>query len=428
LVDGKYNKPTIFFINMIERRPSSEIRVVHPSFFGFHDAFLRGLKEELSSVGRWNVDIARFKDGSPWLHVIPHVGTEKDLDILPARCAYVPFWLVPPLADSLYNVLQIGNALTHQERNRPPLVERAIGICPHAAFRQDRDSNVPEDKIRRVGEAIDAEVIAESLAANGLRELVLFDPHGHEVLNYLNKAGISYVPLTAIPLFVDYLINRNLITENSAVVSLDKGNLQRCLHLLKLLNLDPLSQLVVLDKRRTGHNQVGDSELLWGNPDCKDIIISDDILDTGSSIGKTCQALKKFGCGRIVVMVTHGVLSYPARENLIHLLDQKIIDEIVLTDSLPQAIYTLEGIEDITILSAVPIMAEVAKAVALSSVEEVRNNKEIAPFILQLDDKEAVWNQFIQDMAARRVERVSQVPIDHTVKNFIVDVPPSTAQ
>lgn len=393
---------------MAERQPPSEIRFIHPGFFRFYNAFSEAIKGELlPSVGRWGVNESHFKDGSSWFQVIPDTGTEKDLGILPARCIYVPFWLVPPLADSLYNILQVGSALTHQERGRQPLAKRVIGICPHAALRQDKDSDVPGDEIKRVGEAIDAEIIAKSLAANGLRELVLFDPHSREALSYLDEAGISYVPLTAIPLFVDYINKRNLITENSAVVSLDKGSLQRCLRLLKLLNLDPFSQLVVLDKSRIGHNQVGDSELLWGNPDCKDIIILDDILDTGSSIGKTCQALKKFGCGRIIVMVTHGVLSYPARDNLIGLLDQKIINEIVLTDSLPQAIYNLEGIEHITILSVVPIMAKVAKAVALSSVEQVRNNEELAPFILQLDDKEAVWSQFIQDVTARRVEKVS---------------------
>lgn len=390
---------------MTERQRYSEIRVI-PSF-GFHDAFLQALKEELSAVGRWNVDVSHFKDGSPWFQVIPDTGTEKDLDILPARCAYMPFWLVPPLADSFYNVLQVVNALTHQERGRQPLAERVIGICPYAVLRQDRDSNIPGDKIKRIGEAIDAEIIAKSLAANGLRELILLEPHSWEALSYFDKAGISYVPLTAIPLFVDYIHKKNLINKDSAGVALDKGSLQRLLHLFKLLDLDPFSQLVVLDKSRTGHDQVGDSVLLWGDPNGKDIITLDDVLDTSDSIGKTCHALKKNGCRRSTVMLTHGVLSYPARDNLINLLNQKVIDEIVLTDSLPKAIYNLEGIENITILSVGPIMAKIAKTVALSSVDEVKNNEELSPFILQLDDKEEVWSQFIQDMTARRVEKVS---------------------
>lgn len=64
-----------------------------------------------------------------------------------------------------------------------------------------------------------------------------------------------------------------------------------------------------MDKTRVKVNEVAEMKVLIGNVKDKDCIIIDDMIDTGGTMMKSINELKKLGAKRIYVFVTHGLFN-----------------------------------------------------------------------------------------------------------------------
>ena len=84
-----------------------------------------------------------------------------------------------------------------------------------------------------------------------------------------------------------------------------------------------------------------------GDVEGRDCIIVDDMIDTGGTLAKAAEALKKHGAKRVIAYATHPVLSGNAAENL----KNSVIDEVVVTDSIPlsPAIQKLKMVRQLTL-------------------------------------------------------------------------------
>ncbi len=387
--------------NLLLPRDQQFVRAVHPGYRS-HTRFVDALKAELGGCGLY-IDVDTFKDGSPHLQIIDPRGRGYDFEgRKPFDGAFVTLWVSPQFGDderSLGFASQVINGLSH-DGGSGPLVARTIAIAPYIGLRQDR----PTKKKGRMktGESIDAERIAEDLRGNGLRELVILEPHSEEAMAFFAPYGendpnrdknIESVCLTAAPLFADYLLNKGLITDDTSILALDKGSLQKNMRLASLVGLD-LSHLVVFDKGRED-GKVASSSLIYGQPRRR-VIIFDDVIDTSETIGQKCETdlREKFKCEEIIVMATHGVLSHPARENILGFIESGVIDQVVITDSLPKAAYAFEDVDHVTILPVAPLMAGAAILVANSNPEITRKNFD--PYVLTPMQKDQVWREFAQ--------------------------------
>ena len=218
----------------VEREVEASYRLIHPGHFGYYDQFLQNFRDGLG-IERLLIDTGSFADKSPYFRIV--AGDKREF------CAIIPLWLVPPFEKSLFRAQEVGSALTHEERGRPPLADRVIALIPYAELRQDKDSIDSDTGEYKEGEVIYAEIFANTLAAHGYTEAVILEPHSYEATSYFK---IPYLPLTAAPLFAKWLKETSLVAPETNVVALDKGTLQRCWYLTEILGLDPKSNLVVL--------------------------------------------------------------------------------------------------------------------------------------------------------------------------------------
>lgn len=372
----------------IERRPEAHI-VVHPGLSRYHDQFLEAFERTLPGIRRSEIRTGQFADQTPWFRVIDD--GERGV------CAIVPLWFVHPFDKSLFRAQEIGSALTHTERGRPPLAEKVIAVYPYSELRGDGDPFDHEAGAYVEGGAIYAEVLAKTLAASHYSAAVFWELHSGNAARYLKMSKMPYLALTAAPLYRQWLEDRGLVTPNSNIVALDKGALQRCLYLAELLGLDPGTNLVAFEKSRRGRNVVSHETRIYGHPEGKNGIIFDDLIDTAGSLTACGYGLKELGCGEVIVVATHGVLSGPARKNIEECLRGGIISRVVLTDSRPEAAEQLVGIEGVDIISSAPILAGFAQALAVSSIDEVRRNLLLAPYILEPREKEMVWSDLQEE-------------------------------
>ena len=110
--------------------------------------------------------------------------------------------------------------------------------------------------------------------------------------------------------------------------------------------------LAIIHKRRDPNvaNQVTVNEIV-GDVSGRVCLLVDDMIDTGGTIVKAAEALKKNGAQRVIVAATHAIFSDPASERL----QSEAIDEVVVTDTVPVPEH--KRFPSLTVLPIAPLLA-----------------------------------------------------------------------
>jgi ribose-phosphate pyrophosphokinase len=110
------------------------------------------------------------------------------------------------------------------------------------------------------------------------------------------------------------------------LASPDMGSSNRTRTFARALNVD----MVICDKERKRANEIASMTLI-GDVAGKDVIMIDDIIDTGNTLAKAAAMLKEKGALSVRAMCTHPVLSGKAYETI----ESSEIDELVVCDTIP---------------------------------------------------------------------------------------------
>jgi ribose-phosphate pyrophosphokinase len=113
---------------------------------------------------------------------------------------------------------------------------------------------------------------------------------------------------------------------NLAVASPDVGSIKMARSYAKRLGCE----LILIDKRRPKANEAEVLNII-GNVDNKNILIVDDLIDTGGTFVNAAQALRKKGAKEIFGACTHPILSGTAYKRI----EESVVKELIVTDTLP---------------------------------------------------------------------------------------------
>jgi len=215
---------------------------------------------------------------------------------------------------------------------------KVIAVMPYFGFaRQDR-----KDRPRV---SIGAKLIADMLSVAGIDRLITMDLHADQIQGFFN---VPVDHLSAVAMFIPHI--RQMGLQDIVIASPDTGGTKRANVFAKHLGTD----MVICHKTRTKANAI-DSMTLIGEVENKDVIIIDDIIDTGGTIAKAADLMKSKGARSVRACATHAVLSGTALERM----EASALDEILLTDSIP--LHKSSG--KLTILSCAPLFADVIQRV-----------------------------------------------------------------
>ncbi|MFQ6110862.1 MAG: ribose-phosphate pyrophosphokinase [Nitrospinota bacterium] len=190
---------------------------------------------------------------------------------------------------------------------------RITAVIPYYGYaRQDRKVQ-PRTPIT-------AKLVANLLAAAGADRVLAMDLHAGQIQGFFD---IPVDHLFAAPVFIDYFRSR---AENLTVISPDAGGVERARAFAKRLN----SPLGIIDKRRELPNETEVMNVI-GDVEGRDVLIVDDLVDTGGTLTKGAEALISKGARQVFSCCTHPVLSGPALE----LLNESELVELVVTDTIP---------------------------------------------------------------------------------------------
>ena len=178
-----------------------------------------------------------------------------------------------------------------------------------------------QDRKDRPRVAIGAKLVANLISAAGADRIMTCDLHAGQIQGFFD---IPVDHLDGSFIFVPYV--RSLDLENLVIASPDVGGTKRARTFAKHFEVD----MVVIDKYRKRANEVASMQVI-GNVKDKDIVMVDDLIDTGSTISKASAVLKEEGARSVRAICTHPVLSGNAYENI----ENSALEEIVVTDTIP---------------------------------------------------------------------------------------------
>ena len=191
-----------------------------------------------------------------------------------------------------------------------------IAVCPYFGWaRQDR-----KDKPRV---SIGAKLVADLLSVAGIDRLSTMDLHADQIQGVFNvPVDHLYASMVMLP----YVQSLNL--EDLVIATPDVGGSKRASLFSKKLEVP----LVLCNKTRERANVVGSMQVI-GDVKGKNVVIIDDMVDTGGTITMAADVMKKAGAKSVRAIASHCVMSDPASDRV----QNSALEEIVFTDSIPYA-------------------------------------------------------------------------------------------
>lgn len=248
-----------------------------------------------------SADVGRFSDGEISVQINENV-RGSDVFIIQSTCA--------PTNDNLMELIVMVDAL------RRASAGRITAVMPYFGYaRQDR-------RVRSARVPITAKVVADFLSSVGVDRVLTVDLHAEQIQGFFD---VPVDNVFASPVLMEHLRVQEF--HNPVVVSPDIGGVVRARAIAKLLNdID----LAIIDKRRPRANESQVMHII-GDIEDRDCIIVDDMIDTGGTLCKAAEALKKNGARRVFAYATHPVFSGNAFANI----RDSLIDRVIITDSIP---------------------------------------------------------------------------------------------
>lgn len=245
------------------------------------------------------VEINRFSDGECRVWIREEVKGEK---------TFVIQSLSFPPDQYLMELCLLGSALKRLE------AKNITAIIPWLGYsKQDREF--------RKGEAVSIELVAKLLETAGFEKIIAVELHSQTVKEYFK---IPIIELSAKELVKKIILQKK---ENDfIVISPDLGGKGRSCEFARIMQWP----IAYLNKKR----DYSDGKVIILDIDReikgREVIIYDDIINTGATAVETANFLQKKGAKRIIFIGVHSVLS----GNAGILLQNSFIDEVITTDTI----------------------------------------------------------------------------------------------
>ncbi len=213
-----------------------------------------------------------------------------------------------PPADGLLELLLMVDAAKRASAHY------VTAVIPYFGYaRQDR-----KDKPRV---AIAAKVVANLLSASGVDRLITIDLHAGQIQGFFDFP-VDHLEGTTV--FVPFIKALNL--KDLLIASPDVGGAARARNFAKHLNVD----MVLCDKHRKRANEIASMQVI-GDVEGADVMLVDDLIDTGGTICKAAEIIMDKGANSVRALCTHPIMSGKAYDNI----EKSLLAELFVTDTIP---------------------------------------------------------------------------------------------
>ena len=216
--------------------------------------------------------------------------------------------------------------------------KRIIAVMPYFGFaRQDR-----KDKPRV---SIASKLVANLLTTTGAQRIITIDLHADQIQGFFD---VPVDHLYGSSIFIPYIKSLNL--PNLTFASPDTGGTRRAGVYAK--NMD--TGFVICYKQRNKPNEVGKMQLI-GDVKGKDVILLDDIIDTGNTICKAANMMMENGASSVRAVITHPLLTGCAYE----MVEESALTQLIVSNTIPLKKHS----DKIHVISIAKLLSDVIRSV-----------------------------------------------------------------
>ena len=168
---------------------------------------------------------------------------------------------------------------------------------------------------------ISARLVADLLEASGADRVLTMDLHSPQIQGFFS---IPVDNLVAAPVLANHI--QTLGLEEMSVISPDAGGVGRARMFAKRMK----AKLAIIDKRRPAPNIAQVLHVIGDVKGC-DVVILDDMVDTGGTLVNSVEALKRAGAEKVLAACTHAILSGKAVERI----EESEMESLIVTNTIP---------------------------------------------------------------------------------------------
>ncbi len=223
-------------------------------------------------------------------------------------------------------------------------------VVPYLCYSRKDMKTKPRDPVN-------TRYVAQLFEAVGTDRVVTMDVHNLAAFQNAFRCRTDH--LEARKLFVQYFAP--LIEGHEVVViSPDTGGIKRAEKFRQDLSLalNREASSGFMEKHRSGGVVTG--EALIGDVSGKAVIIIDDLISTGGTMGRTAKACRKGGAAKVYAAATHGIFTGDADK----VFADPAIDQLVIVDTIPPFRITSDTArEKLTALDGAALIAEAVRRI-----------------------------------------------------------------
>ena len=289
------------------------------------------LAQDIGKILGKNADetVSSFADGEKRV-IIPENLRKRDVFIIQPTC--------PPVDSNIIELFLIIDAAKRSSASE------VTAIIPYFGYsRQDR-----KDRPRV---PVSASIIARLIEYAGADRILTIDIHSEQ------EPGFVEIPWDNLFGSFSLLpVLKKKFSNNLVVASPDKNGVPRATFYAELLGADGIA---IVFKERDVHKANESKALdMIGEVMNKDVLLVDDMIDTGGTIVEAASLIKSRGARSIAVAATHGLFSDPAPKRIAG----APIDQIFITDTVPIREEFLNN-PKVAIVSIAKLLAEAIKCI-----------------------------------------------------------------
>ena len=219
---------------------------------------------------------------------------------------------------------------------------RITAVIPYLAYGRSDKKDQPRVPIT-------ARLVADMIEVAGADRYILLDPHAGQVQGFFSIPGDV---LTTFHMLTDHLKLMRPSMTDPVVVTVDLGFAKKG----RNVAADIDAPIAFIEKRRIANDAKAQALSIIGEVEGRDVVLVDDEIDTGGSIGQAVNLVKEHGALDVYVTCVHSVFS----SNAIDRLAALPVKQFITTDTVPIAPEKIELLgERLAIISAAPLLGEV---------------------------------------------------------------------
>ncbi|MBS3122925.1 ribose-phosphate pyrophosphokinase [Candidatus Woesearchaeota archaeon] len=193
-------------------------------------------------------------------------------------------------------------------------------VLPYPYARQEK---------KKAREPITASLIANLLEHLSINSIITMDVHSDAITGFFRTT--DFINLFGANTILDYIKDNHLqLLDDLVVVSPDMGGAARAKYYARMLN----AGLALVNKERDYRKaNVIENVALIGDVKNKNVLIVDDIIDTGGTMNGVINELKKNGAKNIMVATSFAMMNGKCIDRFHELYEKKMLTLVLGTDT-----------------------------------------------------------------------------------------------